>query len=288
MPPLKLGILVPSSNTALEPLTTQILSSAFSARELTVHFSRFPVTSISLSRSALAQFDVGGPILDAARLLADARCDVIGWSGTSAGWLGLGADEALCRAVAEVCGPEVPVTTSTLAMCRALDILSLSAAGEGEEGETGGKEKKEKGKKKRLGLVTPYLDDVQARIVEVLGEAGYEVVAERHLGVSENVAIAEIGEAELDRMFGEVVAEAEAGTSSTGTREEEGGRRGRGGLLAVSPFCTNLVAAQMAARWEEEWGVPVLDTVATVIWDMLRLKGVEKGRVKGWGRLFDL
>ena len=79
---IKLGILVPSSNTSLEPLTSAIISSL---PNVSVHFSRFPVTKIALSQDALAQFD-DAPILHAAQLLADAEVDIIGWSGTSAGW----------------------------------------------------------------------------------------------------------------------------------------------------------------------------------------------------------
>src|SRR4051794_32438196 len=87
MPPrrIRIGILVPSSNTALEPITTAICASLpVDKYNVTVHFSRFPVTTIALSSSALSQFDTE-KILPAARLLADAGVDVIGWSGTSAG-----------------------------------------------------------------------------------------------------------------------------------------------------------------------------------------------------------
>lgn len=64
--------------------------------------------------------------------------------------------------------------------------------------------------------------------------------------------------------------------------------KGNGKVLAISTFCTNLRAAQRARDWEEQYGVPVLDTVSTVIWDMLRLKDWEKGAIKGWGKLFNL
>jgi maleate isomerase len=92
---IRLGILVPSSNTALEPLTSSLLSSInaslSNSPQITAHFSRFPVTTISLSPSGLAQFDLT-PILSAASLLAHANVDIIGWSGTSAGWLGFEKD----------------------------------------------------------------------------------------------------------------------------------------------------------------------------------------------------
>jgi maleate isomerase len=242
--PIKFGILVPSSNTSLEPLTNAIVSSL--TPDVTVHFSRFRVTEISLEPSALAPFALDGPIMAAACLLADAGVDVIGWSGTSGGWLGFDVDEKLCLAITDELG--IPATTSTLAMNKALEILGA----------------------KRFALVTPYLDDVQSRIVRVYSAAGYQVAAESHLGLSENVGFAKISEETLDAQVREVTD------------------KGRGQVQAISTFCTNLVAAHMAAKWEAEYGLPVLDTVSTVIWDMLRIAGVERGRVRGWGSLFDL
>ncbi|ETN43699.1 uncharacterized protein HMPREF1541_02858 [Cyphellophora europaea CBS 101466] len=246
--PLKLGILVPSSNTALEPLTTSLLSSH---PHITAHFSRFPVTEISLSPHALAQFSlVNGPIIAAARLLADAHVDAILWSGTSGGWLGFNVDENLCKAIQAATG--IKATTSTLALNRALQKLGVS----------------------RLGLVTPYVDGVQEAIVRRYESAGYAVV-ESHLGISENWRIAEVGEERMERQMREVVV-------------GEDGEEKR--VQAVTTFCTNLKAAHMAEKWEAEFGVPVLDTVATVLWDAFRLVGREEDAraIKGWGRMFQL
>ena len=51
---IRLGVLTPSSNTALEPLTSAMVAAIPGA---SAHFSRFKVTEIALSGSALAQFD---------------------------------------------------------------------------------------------------------------------------------------------------------------------------------------------------------------------------------------
>jgi maleate isomerase len=67
------------------------------------------VREISLRETALGQFD-REPILQEARLLADAPVGSIVWSGTSAGWMGFEADEELCRAIAGATG--VPAGTS--------------------------------------------------------------------------------------------------------------------------------------------------------------------------------
>ena len=68
-----LGMLTPSSNTTLEPVTSAMLSGL---PEVSAHFGRFRVTEISLSSSALGQFSAE-PMLEAADLLADARCHSI-------------------------------------------------------------------------------------------------------------------------------------------------------------------------------------------------------------------
>ena len=64
--PLRLGVLTPSSNTALEPLTSAIVATLPGC---SAHFARFKVTEISLSEQALGQFD-DSKILAAAELLA--------------------------------------------------------------------------------------------------------------------------------------------------------------------------------------------------------------------------
>ena len=68
-----LGMLTPSSNTVLEPMTGAMIAGL---AEVSAHFGRFRVIEISLGKQAHQQFD-DGPILEAARLLADARVDVI-------------------------------------------------------------------------------------------------------------------------------------------------------------------------------------------------------------------
>ena len=139
-----LGMLTPSSNTVLEPVTAAMLAGL---PEVSAHFGRFRVTEISLRDGALGQFDLA-PILDAARLLADARVDVIAWNGTSAGWLGFESDVRLCAAITQETG--IPATSSVLALNAA---MARSGA-------------------RRWGLVTPYLHDVQARILANYAAAG--------------------------------------------------------------------------------------------------------------------
>jgi maleate isomerase len=243
--PIRLGVLTPSSNTALEPLTARMLDGL---PEVSAHFARFTVTQIALAPDALAQFD-DEPILAAAAQLADAHVDAIVWSGTSAGWLGMAADETLCRRIAERTG--IPATTSVLDLQRALQLVDC----------------------RTIGLVTPYTDDVQARIVETYAAAGVRVASERHLGIRVNYDFAGVPPATLAEMARAVAAELRAGAQ---------------GPAAIVTFCTNLHAAPLASALEAETGLPVFDTVATGVWGGLRLAGADASRVRGWGSLFAL
>ncbi|KAK7179274.1 hypothetical protein PSPO01_14716 [Paraphaeosphaeria sporulosa] len=152
---MRIGILVPSSNTALEPLTTQILS---------------PIPNLCPLHPLQTK------VLDAAQLVADAAVDVIGWSGTSAGWLGFDVDETRCTTIQENTG--VWATTSTLALNKALAKLGV----------------------RKLGLVTPYTGDVVDAIAKDYAGIGVEVSRERHLSRIDNVNLAGLGAETFDPM----------------------------------------------------------------------------------------
>lgn len=172
----RLGMLTPSSNTVLEPLTARMLAGL---AEVSAHFSRFPVTEISLEGRARRQFEIE-PMLGAASLLADARVDVICWNGTSAGWLGLDQDRQLAAAIEERIG--IPACSSVLAL---IEIFQMSGL-------------------RRFGLVTPYLDGIQNAIIQTLERAGFACPAERHLGDPGNFSFAEVDEETICEMCREV------------------------------------------------------------------------------------
>ena len=236
-PTVRLGVLTPSSNTALEPLTSAITAGIHG---VSAHFSRFKVTEISLQAQALGQFD-DSKILAAADLLADAKVDVIGWSGTSSGWLGFDADHRLCERIHERTG--IPATTAVLALNELLALRGIS----------------------RLALVTPYTADVQQRIVENYRELNITIVAERHLGICVNHDFALVQPTVLSTLMQEVAAAQPQ---------------------AITTFCTNLHAAGLAKEIEASLGIPLLDTVSTTVWGMLRLAGADPGAVQGWGQLY--
>jgi maleate isomerase len=235
--PIRLGMLTPSSNTTLEPVTTAMVAGLAS---VSVHFSRFRVTEIALTTGALAQFD-DRPILAAAELLAHAKVDVIAWNGTSSAWLGFEADERLCRQIERASG--IRACTSMLALNEILAVTGV----------------------KRFGLVTPYIDAVQQRIIANYASLGITCNAERHLGIQDNFAFSEVSADILTAMIRTVAAE-----------EPD----------AIGVVCTNLRAAPLVETLERQLRIPIYDTIATVVWKSLKLAGVDPALITGWGRVF--
>ncbi len=234
----RIGMLTPSSNTVVEPVTQAMLSGVAG---VTAHFSRFRVTEISLTEGALAQFD-DRPILAAAELLADARVDVIAWNGTSSGWLGFDADVRLCERITAATG--IQATTSMLALN---EVLARTGAD--------------------FGLVSPYLDAVQARIVANYAGIGLTCLGERHLNIQENFAFSQIPADAIAGMVRDVAVRRPA---------------------AIATVCTNMAAAPLVEGLETELGIPIYDTTALALWKSLILAKVDPGVVQGWGRLFTL
>jgi maleate isomerase len=119
---------------------------------------------------------------------------------------------------------------------------------------------------RRIGIVTPFLDDVQEATIRVLAEEGFEVVAERHFQDPGNHSFARFTEADVAGALREVAATP--------------------GLDALAVISTNLRGPRPAAQLEGELGLPIYDTVATALWGALKRAGVDTSRVKGWGSLF--
>ncbi|HUE88342.1 MAG TPA: aspartate/glutamate racemase family protein [Vicinamibacterales bacterium] len=233
-----IGMLTPSSNTVLEPYTAFLLHDLFPS--VTAHFGRFHVTEISLGDASRSQFELE-PLLAAAEQLADARVDVIAWNGTSASWLGFDRDEVLCRAITERTG--VPATSAILALNELLQKTGV----------------------RRLGLVTPYVAEVQELIIANFRAIGIDTVAEERLGITDNFAFSEVSEQQLVAMCREVA-------------------RARPDAIAI--VCTNMRGSLIVPELERELGIPIHDSVAFTLWKALAVAGVSTVPLRRWGGPF--
>jgi maleate isomerase len=238
VPAIRLGMLTPSSNTALEPATNALVAPI--ADEVSVHFGRFRVTRIALDGDSDQQF-ADEAILGAADLLADARPALIAWNGTAASWRGFDTDSRLCAMIEERTG--CPATSAIVGLNEALALFGV----------------------RRLGLVTPYTGDVERAIVANYAQVGIDIVATRRSGLSDNYSFGTIGENSVREMCREVAAE---------------------GVDAVAVVCTNMRGSLVARTVENEFDVPVIDSIAVTLWTALRKLGVDTTPLAPFGRVF--
>lgn len=162
-------MIVPSSNTCLEPQTYRLLGER---TDVTIHFARVPVTRIALDAESHQQFDLQN-MLAAAELLKTADVDAIAWNGTAGSWLGSDHDRDLAGKITGATG--IPFTTSTLAYLDAFKKFQIS----------------------QISLLTPYTQDVNKKIIENYRSEGIEIGAERHLGLDVNESFARVDPADL-------------------------------------------------------------------------------------------
>jgi maleate isomerase len=182
----KIGMLTPSSNTALEPICSRMVSGL--ENQVTMHYSRLVVTKISLEEDALSQFDLD-PFLRAADLLAHADVDAIAWNGTSGGWVGLEFDRMLCEKITEVTG--IPATTSMLAMLDAFKENQVQT----------------------LHMVTPYIPSIDELIAQQYEKYGYRVIQARGLNQTINRSFSLVTPEQINQMCKEVSVEPADGIS---------------------------------------------------------------------------
>ena len=215
-PKRRLGMLVPSSNTILEPECARLLPPDGS---VTMHVSRLGVVTIAADRGSLDQFDAD-KVLAAATLLADAKVDLILWNGTAASWLGFDWDARIVAAVEAHTG--IPTTTAVMAINKRLADLGAS----------------------RIGLVTPYVGDIERRIVANYERAGLAVVAAERLDLTVNTDYAAVPPERIAAMVREVAS-------------------GRPDAIVI--LCTNLAGSSAAPSLGRDLGIPVIDSVRAAV-----------------------
>lgn len=162
----RLGLMIPSSNTMME---SDFIHNA--PPGTAVHTARMYMedTTPAGENRMLDEF-----ALPAARDLGTARPDVVVFGCTSAGALrGNDYDTALCQQISDVAGAPA---VSTIASVR----TAIEAAGGS-----------------RIGVITPYVDELNEKIKASIEADGPEVVRIEGLGITENFTIAEVSHDEI-------------------------------------------------------------------------------------------
>lgn len=203
----RIGLLVPSSNSVMEVDFYRHVPSG-----TTVHTARMFMedTTVEGESRMLDEF-----CFPAAHALATVRPDVIVFGCTSAGALrGNDYDTELCRRLSNQTGAPVVSTIRSV-------IKAISGRGA-----------------RRIGVITPYVEQLNQKIAQSLVDEGLEVAAIHGLGITENFSIAEVSAAEIADF---------AARSFAGEKIE---------LLFAS--CTNFRALDAVTAIEDKLGVPVM------------------------------
>lgn len=157
----RIGLLVPSSNTTVEPEFYRALPAS-----VTLHTARLFLTEITPEAILRMVEDLE----QQSRLLASADVDVIVMGATAPSFLkGAGYDREVMARIEKATGK--PATTTSTALLRALRFLDA----------------------KRIVLGSAYTDKVNAIAQGFLEANGLKVVAARGLGMVDNLAVGRLG-----------------------------------------------------------------------------------------------
>lgn len=161
----KIGFITPSSNVALEIITSTILTQL---PLVSAHYSRIPVTTTDLGAGAASQFRPAA-LSQVAKLIADCPVSTILWNGTSESWTGEGynAGVVIQQRISETTG--LPASTSSLAQVEVLKERDI----------------------KSIALATPYTTEPNKRLREYYSSQGIKVVNDSRLDHTVNNEIAD-------------------------------------------------------------------------------------------------
>lgn len=230
------GWITPSANTVVERITLGILREF---PDVSPHFSRTSVFGATDPFPLSYDFD---DMLVAARLLGDANLDVVAWNGSKGGSLDFALDHELVARIERLTGARS--TTSTLAIDQVF----------------------REDRVQRFALACPYVDSYRQRIVATFGREGYECVAARNVGLTDNYSFSQVPADTIVAMLREVA---------------------KAKPQAIITFCTNFPAGPLVAEMEDELRIPIYDTVTMAVWGALKLVDIDTRRGAAWGRVFE-
>jgi len=154
----KLGLIVPSSNTAMEPEFAQALQGS----NISLHTTRIPLKNVTIKSLEAMEKETKA----AAKLLKDADVDLVVFGCTSGSlFRGSGYDLVLAKQISEASGCHVVTTAGAV-----VDALKALEA-------------------HNISLATPYIAEVNAREIDFLSQSGFQIMKTESLGIKENLEI---------------------------------------------------------------------------------------------------
>jgi maleate cis-trans isomerase len=228
---LRIGLLLPSSNTTMEPDFYGMAPVG-----VTVHSARMMLKSVTVEGLE----EMTGEALRAGALLASAKVDVLIYGCTSGSLIRcVDWEREFVSGIEAETG--VPAVSTAGAVVEALRALGL----------------------RRVGVATPYTDDINGLERRFLEAQGFEVESILGLGLVDNHEIAAVPPEKIV----ELAEEAAAGSDG------------------VFVSCTNLPAASLVHELEAKLRRPVVTSNQASMWAGLRVLGLRG--FEGHGRLLE-
>lgn len=226
----RLGMLLPSGNQAAEPQFHAMLPAGVS-----LHTTRLKLTGSS-ERDLLAMTE---RIEEAAELVADSGADLVVFHCTAVSSFSAELEQSIKQRVARASGK--PATATAEAIVAALNALGA----------------------KRIVMLSPYIEAINAREAAYFRGAGFEVVGCAGLECQD--------------------ANAMMAVSPEHWREFALGRRdARAQAYLIS--CTTVRSADVIEDLERELGLPVVTSNTATAWHCLRKLGI-RDSIDGFGQL---
>jgi maleate isomerase len=119
---------------------------------------------------------------------------------------------------------------------------------------------------RRIMVVTPYVESVNVHVRRFLGERGFDIAALHSMGIEDN--------SDIDRMEPEFIREYVRGLYVSN-------------VDAVALICGAMRAMDVVGALEKDLGLPVIASNQAMMWDCLRLCGVDDD-FPAYGRIFSL
>ena len=204
-----------------------------------VHFTRIPMSN-QVTAETLAAMEPD--IVDAASLLLpQGDLNVLCYTCNS-GTMVIGEEKVM--AALKLANPGAEATTVMTGVIRALRAL----------------------KARRIAVITPYVDDVNAHVRRFLEARGFEITGLHGMGIKDN--------SDIDRMEPEFIREYAKTLDLSG-------------VDAVTLVCGAMRAMDIVGALEKDLGLPVIASNQAMMWDCLRLCGADDD-FPAYGRLFAL
>jgi len=230
-----LGLVVLQSDETIEDDFRRILP----RHHVSFHVSRVP-SGLEVTRDTLGQMRDGLPTA-AGLFPTSIRFHAVGYGCTS-GTSVIGAD-AVARLITSACSTAhvTEPVTALLAACAALGV-------------------------RRLGFLSPYIEDVSSGLRQVLHDHGIETPVFGSFNEAEEAKVARIDEPSITH------AAIQLGQSPS--------------VDALFMSCTNLKTLGVIGQIEQAISKPVLSSNQVLIWHMCRLAGITLHNTGDFGTLF--